>query len=284
MGTSKRERQKAGHQARLSAIARADAAAARRRRYVQVGVLAVFVVVVIGGAVVLSNRGDDADSAATSTTVDPAAGPVELPAPPGPGAAIEGPTPCPAPDGSAERTTSFSEPPPMCIDPAKRYTARFDTTAGPVTVDLDAASTPETVNNFVVLARYHYYDDTAVFRADPSIEIIQGGAPTTNSASDPGPGYTIADEGGPYTYVPGQLVMARTAAPDSAGAQFFFTAGPASSALDGQGTYVVFGTTDEAGLAVVQQILGSAVDDPTSGLGGTPDPPVVIESVEIIES
>ena len=81
------------------------------------------------------------------------------------------------------------------------------------------------VNNFVVLARYHYYDGSAVFRADRSIEILQGGAPTTNTASDPGPGYTIADECGPFTYVAGQLVMARTAQPDSAGAQFFFTAG-----------------------------------------------------------
>ncbi|MCD9625405.1 peptidylprolyl isomerase [Rhabdothermincola salaria] len=285
MGTSKRERQKAGHQARQSAIARAEAAAARRRRYVQAGVLALFVLVVIGGAVVLSNRDDGSDTAAPTTTVDPQAGtPVELPTPPGPGATIEGETPCPEADGSSERTTSFSAAPPMCIDPASSYTARFDTSAGPISVELDAASNPETVNNFVVLARYHYYDDTAIFRADRSIEIIQGGAPTTNSASDPGPGYTIADEGGPYTYEPGQLVMARTAAEDSAGAQFFFTAGPASSALDSQGTYVVFGTTDEAGLAVVQQILASAVDDPTSGLGGTPDPPVVIEGIEITES
>jgi len=284
MGTSKRERQKAGHQARMSAIARAEAAAARRRRFVQLGVLAVFVLVVIGVGVVLANDDDGTDTAAPTTTEAEAEALVELPPAPGPGATIDGPTPCPPADGSAERTTSFSEAPPMCIDPAKDYTAVFDTTAGPITVELDAATNPATVNNFVVLARYHYYDDTAIFRADQSFEIIQGGAPTTNGASDPGPGYTIADEGGPYTYEPGQLVMARTAAEDSAGAQFFFTAGPGASALDGQGTYVVFGTTDAAGLEVVQQILASAVEDPTVGLGGTPDPPVVIRSIEITES
>jgi peptidyl-prolyl cis-trans isomerase B (cyclophilin B) len=136
----------------------------------------------------------------------------------------------------------------------------------------------------VVLARYHYYDGSAIFRADRSIEILQGGSPTTNSASDPGPGYTIADEGGPFTYVAGQLVMARTAQPDSSGAQFFFTAGPGSSVLDSQGTYVVFGTLDEAGLAIVEQALATSIDDPTSGLGGAPSPPLVVQSVQIVES
>ena len=45
---------------------------------------------------------------------------------PGAGAAITGETPCPPADGSAERTTSFEQAPPMCIDPAKTYTATLD--------------------------------------------------------------------------------------------------------------------------------------------------------------
>ena len=51
-----------------------------------------------------------------------------------------------------------------------------------------------TANNFIFLAGYHYYDGT-VFRTDTSIDIIQGGSPHTQGASDPGPGYTIKDEG-----------------------------------------------------------------------------------------
>ena len=50
------------------------------------------------------------------------------------------------------------------------------------------------MNNFVTLARWGYYDGTTLFRTDPSIDIIQGGSPHTESASDQGPGYSIADE------------------------------------------------------------------------------------------
>ena len=80
--------------------------------------------------------------------------------------------------------------------------------------------TPGTTNNFIQLAGYDYYNGTKLFRTDTSIGIIQGGAAKTNSASDPGPGYTISDEGGKFTYQPGQLVMARTSGPNSAGSQF----------------------------------------------------------------
>lgn len=134
-----------------------------------------------------------------------------------------------------------------CLDPGATYTAVFDTTEGEIRVNLDTGTTPGTVNNFVNLARNGYYDGTEIFRTDTSIGIIQGGSPHTNDASDPGPGYTIPDEGSGFTYGPGQLVMARTNDPNSASAQFFFVATDAASALDGQGTYVVFGTTDDFG-------------------------------------
>ena len=67
-------------------------------------------------------------------------------------------TPCPPAEGAAERVTQFSEAPPMCIDPSKTYTAVLDTTLGSMTIALDAAAAPMTVNNFVVLARYRYYE------------------------------------------------------------------------------------------------------------------------------
>ena len=155
-----------------------------------------------------------------------------------------------ATDGSSPRRIDFPGPQPDCIDPTKSYSAVFDTSEGEVVVELDTETTPNTVNNFVTLARWGYYDGTTLFRTDPSIDIIQGGSPHTESPSDQGPGYTIPDEGGPYTYVPGQLVMARSQGPDSSSAQFFFTTGPNASFLDGQGTYLVFGETDDSGLEV----------------------------------
>ncbi len=201
---------------------------------------------------------------------------------------------CPAPDGSSGRVLYFERPQPDCIDPSAGYVAVFDTTEGEMRFVLHAANVPVTVNNFVTLARWGYYDGTLLFRTDPSIDIIQGGSPHTDSASDPGPGYTIPDEPpfavdpatgwlkGPYRYQPGQLVMARSSGADSAGAQFFLTTGPNASLLDGQGTYVVFGTTDAPGLAVAQSIIGLHVD--SGPMGGAPSRDVTVRSVTILET
>ena len=204
------------------------------------------------------------------------------------GAVPEG---CPAPDGSDGPRLDFDGPPPMCIDPAAGYTAVFHTSEGEMRFELTPAETPQTVNNFVTLARWGYYDGTLLFRTDPSIDIIQGGSPHTNNPSDPGPGYTIPDEPpfapdpdtgrpvGPYRYHPGQLVMARSAGFDSGGAQFFITTGPNAALLDSQGVYVVFGITDAAGLEVARSIMELHVA--TGNMGGAPSRDVVVYSVAI---
>ena len=64
----------------------------------------------------------------------------------------------PAADGSSPRTSSSTRRPRCCIDPAKRYTAEMATNIGATAITLDPAAAPKTVNNFVILARYHYYD------------------------------------------------------------------------------------------------------------------------------
>jgi cyclophilin family peptidyl-prolyl cis-trans isomerase len=292
MGTDKRERQKAGRQARIEAARVAQKKADQRAKILRIGILIAVVVVAIGGvAIFQKNKSEDVatsgDEAGTTTTAPGAAGgPAAVPAP-GEGKTISGDTPCPAADGSAERTTKFEKAPPMCIDPAKTYKATFDTNKGAVKTTLDTKTTPGTTNNFVVLSRYHYYDNSSIFRVDDSIDIIQGGSPHTNTASDPGPGYTIKDEGGKFTYKEGQLVMARSQGPDSSGAQFFLTTGPDVSGLDAQGTYLNFGTVDE-GLDVLKEIMASGVpfpqDSPMAGLGSGPKEPVIVNKVTIEES
>lgn len=226
-----------------------------------------------------SGSGSSDTSAAGVDEASSGAGPAVV-EPPEPGATITGETPCPPAEG-AERTTEFAEAPPTCIDPDATYTATFVTNLGDIRVELDAAEVPGAVNSFVVLARYGYYDDTAIFRTDPSIGIVQGGAPLTNSPSDPGPGYTIPDEGDDFTYEPGQLVMARSQGPDSTGAQYFFTVTDEAGLLDSQGNYIVLGETDDDGLAVLEEVLALNVDDPGSPLGGGPVEPVVVEEVVI---
>jgi len=223
-----------------------------------------------------------------STTVGQGstAGPPVVPAPPA-GATITGATPCPAADGSSARTTTFAKAPPTCIDPAKSYTAAFDTNMGAFTIKLDTTKMPGTVNNFVVLSRYHYYDNTAIFRLDPSIDIAQGGSPATNSAADQGPGYTIPDEGGRFTYTTGDFVMARTAQPNSSGAQFFLASGAKVAQLDSQGTYLLFGkvTTGQDVVNAIAALYEPFPDtSPMAGLGGAPSKAVVITKVTITES
>ena len=191
---------------------------------------------------------------------------------------------CPPADGSGPQVLDFDGPHPMCLDASKQYTAVFDTTAGEMRIALDMVNTPITANNFAVLARYHYYDNTLLFRTDPGIGIIQGGAPHNNSPSDRGPGYTIPDEGAGFTYEPGQIVMARTAAPNSASAQFFFAVNEQTARLNSQGTYVVFGQMDVQSLGVAEAILASHVDQPNNPLGGGPEPQVIVNSVTIEES
>jgi hypothetical protein len=73
----------------------------------------------------------------------------------------------PAADGSSPKTQRFDGPPPMVIDPAKRYTAEVATSKGTMVVALDAAGAPKTVNNFVFLARWHYYDGIVFHRIIP---------------------------------------------------------------------------------------------------------------------
>jgi cyclophilin family peptidyl-prolyl cis-trans isomerase len=219
--------------------------------------------------------GSPSTTAAPSTATPPTAAPAV-------GGTLSGPTPCPKADGSSPRITTFKQAPPNCLDPGKTYQATFVTTEGNIVVGLDTTKTSMTANNFVVLARYHYYDGTSMFRTDTSIDIIQGGSPHTQSTSDQGPGYTIKDEGSGFKYTLGDLTMARTSAPNSASAQYFFCAGPQCSQLNSQGTYVTFGHT-VGGQAVLEKILALNVDT-AGGLGGAPSHLVLVKTVNITES
>lgn len=216
--------------------------------------------------------GSPTTTAASAPTAPPVTG----------GGKITGTTPCPQVNGSSAHVTSFAQTPPNCLTAGKTYRATIATNLGNVVVAFDTSKTPKTANNFIVLSLYHYFDSTALFRTDTSIGIIQGGSPHTQSPSDPGPGYTIADEGSGFTYAPGDLVMARTASPNSAGAQFFFCVTSACSNLNGQGTYVVFAHVT-SGLDVLQKILSMNVDQP-GGLGGAPSSLVLIKSVTVTAS
>ena len=85
----------------------------------------------------------------------------------------------------------YSKPPEMIIDTTKEYTATIEMEKGNLVLDLFAKDVPNTVNNFVFLAREGYYDGVTFHRVIADF-MAQGGDPTGTGAG--GPGYTFKDE------------------------------------------------------------------------------------------
>jgi cyclophilin family peptidyl-prolyl cis-trans isomerase len=160
----------------------------------------------------------------------------------------------------------------MIIDPAKQYTAVMDTSLGSLTIELDAASAPLTVNNFVFLSRYHYYDGIVFHRIIQGF-VCQGGDPEGSGRG--GPGYRFDDEDVTKPYELGSVAMAN-AGPNTNGSQFFLISGPAGVRLPPQ--YNHFGKI-VAGLDVLDQM-----EKVPTGPGDRPRDDVVINSVTITES
>ena len=182
-------------------------------------------------------------------------------------------TPCPAADGSSERQTKFSGEPPMCIDPAKTYTAEMVTSIGSITIALDPIQAPKTVNSFVFLARYHYYDGIIFHRIIKGF-MCQGGDPTGTGRG--GPGYRFADElPKPGRYEVGSVAMAN-AGPHTNGSQFFVVSGASGVGLPPQ--YSLFGKVVK-GLDVVERMQSVATDRQDKPLED-----VVINSVTVTEA
>ena len=176
----------------------------------------------------------------------------------------------PNPDGSSEKRQSFPVP-PMVIDVAKTYEATMVTDKGTIQILLDPLAAPKTVNNFVYLARWHYFDGIIFHRVIPGF-VLQGGDPTGTGTG--GPGYRFEDElPKPGRYELGSLAMAN-AGPNTNGSQFFVISGPDGAALPP--LYSLFGKV-VSGLDVVQVIndLGSR--------SGRPNEIVTIQSVTITE-
>jgi len=178
----------------------------------------------------------------------------------------------PAADGSSPKTQRFDGPPPSVIDPSKRYTAEVATSKGTMVIALDADAAPNTVNNFVFLARWHYYDGIVFHRIIPGF-MCQGGDPEGSGRG--GPGYKFDDElPAPGRYEIGSLAMAN-AGPNTNGSQFFIVSGPDGCSLPP--SYSLFGKVVK-GLDVVKAI------ESAGSPSGTPSEQVVIQSVTITEA
>ncbi len=152
---------------------------------------------------------------------------------------------------------TFSKAPPFTIDTNKGYIADIKTDHGDIIITLNAKVAPITVNNFVFLAQQHFFDGLTCHRVIPGF-VAQCGDPKGDGSG--GPGYTIPDEPGPLTHQPGSIAMAKSAAPNSAGSQFYIVLAP-QPALDGK--YTVFGQVTN-GMNVVDQIAPRDPATPTA--------------------
>ena len=130
---------------------------------------------------------------------------------------------------------------------------------GVMKAELYPAVAPNTVNNFIFLARSGFYDGLIFHRAIPGF-MIQGGDP--DGAGTGGPGYSIKGEfaqngvKNELLHTRGVLSMARTMDPDSAGSQFFVMVADAPH-LDGG--YAAFGKVIE-GMETADAIVSAKRD------------------------
>ncbi|MFQ6059373.1 MAG: peptidylprolyl isomerase [Anaerolineae bacterium] len=146
---------------------------------------------------------------------------------------------------------TYSQPPTMTIDVNKTYVATIETDKGDIVIELYPQDAPQTVNNFVFLAREGFYDGLTFHRVEPGF-VIQGGDPKGDGTG--GPGYTLPAEI-KRPHPEGAVAMARLGDdvnPErrSSGSQFYITLAPQPS-LDGK--YTVFGQVTE-GMDVVRSI------------------------------
>jgi len=134
----------------------------------------------------------------------------------------------------------------MQIETNRSYRVTIKTNKGDIVLQLNPAEAPQTVNNFVVLARDGFYDNLTFHRVVPRF-VIQGGDP--NGTGTGGPGYKFNDERVKRPYKAGTVAMANSG-PNTNGSQFFIC-------LEDQPglppNYTIFGDTI-SGMDVVRNI------------------------------
>lgn len=245
----------------------------RRQRVAVITSVAVVVVVVVGIVVFTTlSGGEEAPPAAAPDNPVP----TEVAPVPVRSAALPNPTTCDyVAGGEAAKPAQL----PSGTDVSSEGTVAVDvqTSAGAIPLTLDRALAPCTVNSFVSLASQGYYDGTPCHRltTSPGLQVLQCGDPSGSGSG--GPGYTIPDEIFPeLSYGRGILAMAKTAAPNSGGSQFFMVYGSAQLPPE----YTTFGTIEASGLEVLDTIAQAGS---TPAGDGAPTQPVTIDSATVAE-
>jgi cyclophilin family peptidyl-prolyl cis-trans isomerase len=189
--------------------------------------------------------------------------------------------------GSGEPTREFSKRGAVTLASGMLYTASIDTSEGKMLLNLDTGSAPESVKNFVFLARKHFYDGLTFHRVAKDF-VIQGGDPKADGSG--GPGYQTQVETPANGYQVGSVAWAKGQQdpPGTAGSQFFIVTSEAPA--PGQGLdalnqqpyqYGIIGSVTDAQSLDVARKIGTLV--PPRG-DGKPTKKVTIKKVTIVES
>lgn len=167
--------------------------------------------------------------------------------------------------------------PQQVLQDGVNYTAKIKTNMGDIEIDLLEKETPIAVNNFIFLAKENFFNGIIFHRVVKGF-VIQGGDPTGTGTG--GPGYTFQDEVNKRKYTKYSVGMANSG-PNSNGSQFFIVTGTIQEGnLDAlnSGQYTLFGEVKN-GKDIVDAIEKVSVDS-----NDKPNNPVIIQSVEIIQS
>jgi cyclophilin family peptidyl-prolyl cis-trans isomerase len=236
--TDKRQRHKRAHRARLQQAARINR---KRRRSRLVGTLAVLGAMGFILALVLNYAQAQKPTAVATKGTTSTSSDLGLDAP------------CPRPDGKSVREVRFRRAPPLCIDSRKLYTAVVETDIGTFDIHLDQSRAPDTVNNFVFLVRYHFYDGFTWNKIIPG-SYIQGGNPPGEPTDA---GYLFADElPPPGQYKVGSVIMANSG-PNTNGTQFIVLTGPDIIAKLNPPKFTLFGDVTQ-GMDVLTRLGADA--------------------------
>lgn len=189
-----------------------------------------------------------------------------------PGGGEENPPP------SEEEEENRPEPEPELCSGLRIYPEEdviIETSEGDIRIALAPNEAPNTVWNFLELARGGFYRDVIFHRIVPLERsgwpfVIQAGDPTGSGSG--GPGYWLPIEPSMLPHDFGVISMARADDPDSAGSQFFICLSREGTArLDGQ--YCAFGFAVE-GSEVIQKIAAAPLGDVAAGR--PVNPPVIL--------
>ncbi len=163
----------------------------------------------------------------------------------------------------------------------------LDTSAGQITLELDKAKAPITVENFLKYVDKGFYENVVFHRVMPDFMIQTGGMTEKNNHLTEKRAEAFPpiknESGNGLSNVRGMIAMARTEDPNSATSQFFINLGDNSRLDNYGGGYTVFGKVT-SGMEVVDTIGKVETTTKPDAIGNpnrnVPVTPIVLKSAK----